>query len=139
MSETFLIFIIVLFFLGFGGFFVYMIWQRNADKKKIQTDENQSNQIKDLERRLTDLMISTVKEMRGSVDGGYQTMQNQMQSFTREATQIREDLKQVQSVVKDVSTFQEIFKSPKLRGQWGEASLEHTLSQHFPPERWQRQ
>lgn len=139
MNETVLILIIVLFFLIFGGFFIFMIWQKNTDKKKMQIDENQSNQIKDLERRLTDLMISTVKEMRGSVDGGYQTMQNQMQSFTREATQIREDLKQVQNVVKDVSTFQEIFKSPKLRGQWGEASLEHILGQHFPQELYQRQ
>ena len=78
---------------------------------------------RNLERRITDLMLGQSK-----------TMNDQMHSFTKEATQIREDLKQVQESVKDVSSFQDIFKSPKLRGQWGEASLEHILSQHFPQE-----
>src|SRR3989338_4407552 len=78
---------------------------------------------RNLERRITDLMLGQSK-----------TMNDQMHSFTKEATQIREDLKQVQESVKDVSSFRDIFKSPKLRGQWGEASLEHILSQHFPQE-----
>jgi len=107
---------------------VFFFW------KKTSVDEKQSDAIRDLERRLTDLMINQLKEIRGSVDGTSQAMNDQMRSFTKEATQIREDLKQVQATVKDVSTFQEIFKSPKLRGQWGEASLEHILSQHFPKE-----
>src|SRR3990167_6050682 len=81
------------------------------------------NKNRDLERRITDLIIGQSK-----------TMNDQIHSFTKEATQIREDLKQVQESVKDVSSFQEIFKSPKLRGQWGEASLEHILAQHFPKE-----
>jgi len=98
--------------------------------KKTKTDEKQSEAIRDLERRVTDLLT----EMRRDVDGSSRAMHEQIRSFTEEATQIREDLKQVQETVKDVSTFQEIFKSPKLRGQWGEASLEHILSQHFPKE-----
>jgi len=102
--------------------------------KKSKTDQHQSEAIRDLERRLTDVMIGQLDKIRGSVDGTSQAMNDQMRSFTKEATQIREDLKQVQATVKDVSTFQEIFKSPKLRGQWGEASLEHILSQHFPKE-----
>jgi DNA recombination protein RmuC len=66
-------------------------------------------------------------------------MHTQIRSFTEEATKIQKDLKQVQDAVKDISSFQEIFKSPKLRGQWGEASLEHILAQHFPPELYNRQ
>lgn len=102
--------------------------------RKSKTDEKQTDAIRDLERRLTDLMIGQLKEIRNSQDGTQKAMNEQMHSFTKEAVQIREDLKQVQETVKDVSTFQEIFKSPKLRGQWGEASLEHILSQHFPQE-----
>jgi DNA recombination protein RmuC len=102
--------------------------------KKSKTDEKQGELIRDLERRITDLMTNQLKEIRGSVDGTSKAMNEQIRSFTQEATQIKEDLKHVQETVKDVSTFQEIFKSPKLRGQWGEASLEHILSQHFPKE-----
>jgi DNA recombination protein RmuC len=95
--------------------------------RKSGVDQRQLVEIKDLERRLTDLII-------GQQSGSSKAMSDQMSSFTREATQIREDLKRVQEKMQDISTFQEIFKSPKLRGQWGEASLEHILSQHFPEE-----
>ena len=107
--------------------------------KKSQTDKSQSDSIRDMERRLTDLMIGQLKEIRESQVGTSKSMSDQMRSFTQEATKIREDLKQVQDSVKDVSTFQEIFKSPKLRGQWGEASLEHILAQHFPQELYKMQ
>lgn len=96
--------------------------------KKSKTDDKQTEAIRDLERRMTDLMMGQSRDMNA-----------QIRSFTQEATRIRDDLKQVQDAVKDVSTFQEIFKSPKLRGQWGEASLEHILSQHFPSELYKMQ
>jgi len=102
--------------------------------KKSKLDEKQSEEIRDLERRLTDLLIGQLKEIRNTQDGVSQQMHNQIRSFTEEATKIKDEIKQVQEAVKDVSSFQEIFKSPKLRGEWGEASLEHILSQHFPSE-----
>mgnify|MGYP001558552910 FL=1 len=120
----------IAFFITFGVVAIAILFYY----RKSKIDTRQTDAIRDLERRLTDLMIGQLKEIRGSVDGTSQAMNDQMRSFTKEATQIREDLKQVQATVKDVSTFQEIFKSPKLRGQWGEASLEHILSQHFPKE-----
>ncbi|MFA5767099.1 MAG: DNA recombination protein RmuC [Candidatus Paceibacterota bacterium] len=107
--------------------------------QKFKTDKSQSDSILNLERRLTDLMTSQLRDIRSVQDGSSRAMSEQMRSFTREATQIREDLKQVQDRVKDVSSFQEIFRSPKLRGQWGEASLEHILSQHFPSELYEIQ
>jgi len=103
--------------------------------QKTKIDQIQSEAIRDLERRLTDLMINQLKEIRGSVDGTSQAMHNQISSFTKETVQIREELKQVQETMKGISSFQEIFKAPKLRGQWGEASLEHQiLSEYFPRE-----
>ena len=102
--------------------------------RKSKVDEKQTDSIRDLERRLTDLMIGQLKEIRDTQNGASKEMHNQIRSFTQETTQIREDLKGVQETIKDVSSFQDIFKSPKLRGQWGEASLEHILSQHFPKE-----
>ncbi|MCZ2845743.1 MAG: DNA recombination protein RmuC [Candidatus Bathyarchaeota archaeon] len=107
--------------------------------QKSKIDRTQNESIKDLERRITDLMINQLKEIRGSVDGSSKALHNGIYSFTKEAVQIREDLKQVQTKVKDVTSFQDIFKSPKLRGQWGEASLEHILAQHFPSELYKRQ
>ncbi|MFC1629680.1 DNA recombination protein RmuC [Patescibacteria group bacterium] len=127
-------FILILFLVFACGVLVTFFWFR-----KSKVDETQSEAIRDLERRLTDLMIGQLKEIRGSVDGTSKAMNEQIFSFTKETTKLREELKQVQNAVKDVSSFQEIFKSPKLRGQWGEASLEHILGQHFPAEFYKTQ
>ena len=127
MSDFLFILVIFLIVAGAGVIIFYL--------RKSKIDQSQSEAIRDLERRVTDLMI----EIKGTVNGTSRAMQDEIRSFTREATQIREDLKQVQETVKDVSTFQEIFKSPKLRGEWGEASLEHILAQHFPKELYKTQ
>lgn len=100
--------------------------------QKSRTDKAQSEAIRDMERRMTDLMQRELKEIRGSVDGTSEKMHKQIHSFTRETTKMRKDLKAMQEKIKDISSFQEIFKAPKLRGQWGEANLEYILSQYYP-------
>lgn len=123
MTETLLILIV---FLAVIAIFIIFLF------RKSNIDKTQSESIRDLERRLTDLIIGQLKEIRESQGGVSRQMHEQISSFTREATQIRQEIKQMQERVKNVSSFQEIFKAPKLRGQWGEASLGHILSQHFP-------
>ncbi len=59
------------------------------------------------------------------------SVHQQVQGFTQGMTKLQENLKQVHESVKDVSSFQNIFKSPKLRGIWGEMSLEAALAQYF--------
>lgn len=129
MNEFY--FILVVFLVLIVGS-IFFFWLR-----KSKVDERQSDSIRDLERRLTDLMISQLKEIRDSQDGTSQAMHQQISSFTKETVQIREQLKQVQEEMKDISSFQEIFRTPKLRGEWGEASLEHILSEYFPRELYQ--
>ena len=107
--------------------------------RKSKVDTSQSEAIRDLERRLTDLMTVQLKEIRDSQLGTSQEMNKHIFAFAKEATHIREELKQVEGLMKDVSSFQDLFRAPKLRGQWGEASLEHVLSQHFPQELYEIQ
>jgi len=117
-----------------AGSLFFFIKKSSVDKVQGTEINELGRRMLDLERHLTELMTNQLKEIRGNVDGNSRQMNEQIQSFTKETTQIRENLKQIQDKVKDVSSFQDIFKSPKLRGQWGEASLEHILSQHFPQE-----
>jgi len=123
----FIVIMVVIVSGGMAGIFL-------LTRKKSKVDEVQTDAIRDLERRLTDLMSAQLKEIRGSVDGTSKAMHQQISSFTQETVQIREKMKQVQETMKGISSFQEFFKSPKIRGQWGEASLEHILSEYFPKE-----
>ncbi len=131
MNE--LLFVLIIFLIVAGGVGIVFFWLR-----KSKVDERQSETIRGLERSVTE-MIGQLKEIRGNVDGTSRAMTNQVSSFTKETVQVREELKRVQEEMKNISSFQEIFKSPKLRGQWGEASLEHILSEYFPRELYKSQ
>jgi len=126
--------ILIIFFGFIAGFLLNFLLAR---KSKI--DEQQTKSIQDLERRLTDLMSNQLREIRGTVDGSSKAMLDQVRSFTQETTELKKDLKGIQEKVGDISSFQEIFRSPKLRGQWGEASLEHILSQYYPSQLYKLQ
>ena len=133
MNDFLFILIVFLFVVGGGGMVIFIFFLNR--KTKLNSVQNES--LNNLERRLTDLMTSQLKEIRGSVDNTSASMHQQISSFTRETVQIREELRQVQETMEGISSFQEIFKSPKLRGQWGEATLAHILSEYFPKELYQ--
>ncbi len=93
----------------------------------------------DVERRLTDVITKQLSEVRGSVDHTSRFMNDQISSFTKETVRIKEEMESMQEAVKEISSFQEFFRSPKIRGQWGEAGLEHVLGEYFPPELYSMQ
>src|SRR3989344_6882238 len=98
---------------------------------KTSTDQALRDTIK--------MVAEQVKDSRESVERSSQNVHRQVQSFTTGLTQMSEGLKQVHESVKGVVSFQNIFKAPKLRGIWGEASLEAALGQYFPKDSYQMQ
>ncbi len=112
MTEIFLVFII-LFVL-----FIILLYVRKAN---LET-----------ERRLTDLISRELKDVRNDVDIGSKDLSDRVSSFIRETSDIKQRMANVQEVVRDISSFQEFFRSPKIRGQWGEATLRHLLGEYFP-------
>jgi len=128
-------FFILIGFLAFVGWMIAVVLY--IGKSKV--DEGQSNAIRDLEIRLTSLVTGQMKDIRESQNGASQNLHNQIRLFTKETTHLQEDLKQIHKKIEGVSSFQEIFKSPKLRGLWGEASLNYILTQHYPAELWKSQ
>lgn len=129
MTDAIIITIILLVVLAGFGFVVYFI------NKKLGVDKTQNEEIARLKEELKELL----KDIGGRVDGTSRAMYQQITSFTKETVEIREKLKQVEKAMKDISSFQEIFRSPKIRGQWGEASLEHILTEYFPKELYEKQ
>lgn len=135
MNEIILLIIVFLMVVS-GLATAYFLFKKKNNSK---TDQKQNEAIRDLERRLTDLMSSQLKEIRGSVDNTSEAMNKQISSFTRETVQIKQEMKEVQTAMKGISSFQEFFRSPKVRGQWGEASLEHILREYFSKDSFETQ
>ncbi|MBX4190140.1 DNA recombination protein RmuC [Candidatus Parcubacteria bacterium] len=80
---------------------------------------------------VSQLINEQLERSRQSSERATLTVHQQVQSFTQNMTQLQENMKQMHESVKNVSSFQDIFKSPKLRGIWGESSLEGALNQYF--------
>lgn len=78
-----------------------------------------------------DLMNKQLEQNRQSSERASLAVHQQVQGFTQGMTQLHENMKQMHDSVKNVTSFQDIFKSPKLRGLWGEMSLEAALAQYF--------
>ncbi len=88
---------------------------------------------------LTKIVSDQLEQSRQSTAQATLSVQQQVHGFVQGMTQLHDSVKQVHETVKNVSSFQDIFKSPKLRGTWGEASLESALAQYFPHDRYQMQ
>ncbi|MBX4211635.1 MAG: DNA recombination protein RmuC, partial [Candidatus Yanofskybacteria bacterium] len=88
---------------------------------------------------LTHLVSDQLERSRQSSERASLSVHQQVQQFTQGMTQLQETVKQVHESVRNVSSFQDIFKSPKLRGIWGEASLEAALGQYFSKDMYQMQ
>jgi peptidoglycan hydrolase CwlO-like protein len=84
---------------------------------KNTTDDKQDEKLLNLERRLTDLMISQLNNVNTSVSTTTKNINDQIQNFTRETVKVQEFLKQTNTKMEDISSFQDLFKTPKLRGE----------------------
>jgi len=122
------------------GFVVFLL------SRKKQDDQMQNQSIKELRDSVSGMQIQMMEHLASQINAMRSSLENQSSAVTKEArifnegiVQMREALKQVHEKVETVTTFQEIFKSPKLRGNWGEASLEHLLSQYYPKELYELQ
>lgn len=130
MEIIFLIVILLILLVGLPAIF----WFLNDSLKKKEeelvkkVDESSTSQITELRHELNERL----KENRESFERTTQNMHRKFSDFEIGVTKMDEALKQLDDSVKEVSSFQQIFRTPKLRGRWGELSLEHILSQYFP-------
>jgi len=138
MDNIFLILFSVIIGVVFSfGFIFYILKNKKKDSNeeigKLGERLETSNKIfaEEFRQIREEISRSHHKELELR-DRSSKDIHDQMEKFIGGFSQMKEVLGQVQSQVKEVSSFQTIFKSPKLTGQWGEASLDYMLSLYFP-------
>ena len=141
MSNIFLILFSIIIGAILSSLIFYFFFKNNENKKLGAGEE-----IGKLSERLetgNKIFADQFKQIREEIsrshhkelelrDKSSKDIHDQMEKFTGGFAQMTEMFGQVQNQVKEVSSFQTIFKSPKLTGQWGEASLDYMLSLYFP-------
>jgi DNA recombination protein RmuC len=83
-------------------------------------------------KNLRDELSQSRKDESASRDTSAKNLVDQMEKFAGKFGEMKTELEGIEKDVKDVSSFQTIFKSPKLTGEWGEKSLDYLLGQYFP-------
>lgn len=131
--------IILSFIIGTLVVAIIVISRRNRSSENLGVLNERLENLAENVKGLTQDVGSRLKEQRESVERSTLAVHKQVQGFTTGVTSLAEQVKQVQDSVKNVSTFQEIFRAPKLRGIWGEMSLEASLSQYFSRESYKLQ
>jgi len=120
-----------------AGVMVYVIRLLRAPK-----DDKPDQSALLLSQRLEALSAQVSKQLEQSRQASERSagsVSSQVQNFTKGMEQLRNEVSRVQEQVKQVVSFQDIFRSPKLRGNWGEYSLESALSQYFSGGSWHMQ
>src|SRR3989344_6286783 len=100
-------------------------------RRNIESDTSHYMLLHQRFDSFVDLMNKQLEQNRQSSELASLAVHQQVQSFTQGMTQLHENMKNMHDSVKNVTSFQDIFKSPKLRGLWGEMSLEAALAQYF--------
>lgn len=96
------------------------------------TNKIWETQFKNLREEIKKEISESGKEDRSTRDASSKDLRAQIENFTGKFGEMKAELEKITSEVKEVSSFQNIFKSPKLTGEWGELSLDYVLAQYFP-------
>ena len=118
---------------GAIGIIIYSFFKKRTEKES-QCFDAISNQINEIQKTILDFFKDS-QEIKTTT----KILLDQSEKFNFNFGKINEFGRQIQDSLKEVSSFQNLFKSPKLRGRWGELYLEHLLSEVLSREQYQIQ
>lgn len=126
---------IVLMILLSAMVYIVLLLRRPREEKLDQSALMLAQRLENLQQQ----MSQQLEQGRQATERSTGSVFSQVQNFTTGMEQLRSEMSRVQEQVHKVVSFQDIFRNPKLRGGWGEYSLESALAQYFPGGSWHMQ
>lgn len=109
------------------------------DEKVSSKDESTREMLSEMKQDIYSYLKETGEASERSTRG----MQERIRDFTESMTKLDQGVRNIHESVSDsaesMRSFQDIFKTPKLRGNWGESNLKFLLEQTYPVSRIREQ
>ena len=124
--------------------FFLFFWYFSERQKRIEKiNERLFQKIDDLFlpqiSQLRQELDRRLKENKENLDRTTKMFVSNISQFSANISKITNHLDQLENSMSEISSFQEVFKTPKLRGRWGEISLENLLSQFLSTSQYKTQ
>jgi len=136
MSQT-LLFILLL---AAAAAIIYLLARRQP---AAPDQSQQANELREVFNKSQIEMMKFLAEqleiIRRNSESSSQAVNREAKDFSQRAAVLNENIRQMHDSVKDLKKFEEVFKAPKARGSWGEASLAHLLGQYYSRELYELQ
>lgn len=123
---------------------IWRLWRPATEKKEdgqetLRLSERMDaankiweGQLRDLRETISREISTSRTEELAARENSSRNLFSQMDKFASRFGEMKSELEKINQDVKEIASFQTIFRSPKLTGEWGEASLDYLLSQYFP-------
>ena len=119
----------------------FIIWllRRPKSDKSLQFAEKMIEQLSQRLETMQQTIDKGLKESRTTMQEQTKSAFGHIEKFAGNVATVSEQFKQLQDKIDKVTSFQDLFKTPKTTGKWGEAQLNHLLGEYFPREVWEAQ
>ncbi len=119
-----------------SGLLVWFLYQQN---RRTDAGSLILNMIQREMNALRDQMSQSLSQNTGTINQRLDNAARLYGDLRNQLGQLSESNLQIQAIVKDVSSLQDILRPPKLRGGMGEVLLENLLREILPPEHYSLQ
>lgn len=104
----------------------------SGEREMKRSVETQFQESQKLISEITEKMRVGDSETRKAFSDQFSSANKLISEITREITEVKEGNKQVLGITEQLSNLEKVLTNQKARGNWGESSLEHILSNFLP-------
>jgi len=139
MNETLFILALVGLLAAVGVLFFLLFRKQDSGGNQLQQVNELRETFNKSQIEMMKFLADQLEVMRRSSENTSQAVNREAKDFVQRTAALAENVRQMHDSVKDLKKFEEVFKAPKARGSWGEASLAHLLGQYYAKELYQLQ
>ena len=117
----------------------FVIFKKRERPETLEFAEKTVGQLISQFEKLQSRVEEGLKESRQTVKDTTGRTYDQIEKFSKGVTSLEHNFLQLSQKVETIRSFQDLFKTPKTTGKWGEAQLGHILGEQYDRKLWEAQ